>query len=191
LAVTELGDYAEKLIRHKAKRLVGKAGLTISDVPDLEQDMKLDLLRRLSKFDPSKAQRNTFIARVVEHSVATIIESRKAGLRDYRRCTCSLNDPTKDLQGKPIERGDAMDQEQRRLRTGSAGRTPAEDVDLAVDVAEVVSDLPPELRDLCRRLKTQSPTEVSQETGIPRGTLYESFETLRRRFEKARLREYL
>ena len=45
--------------------------------------MVLDLLRRLPKFNPERAQRKTFIARVVNHKVATIIEARKAGMRDY------------------------------------------------------------------------------------------------------------
>jgi len=37
----------------------------------------------------------------------------------------------------------------------------------------------------------RTPTEVARRTGLPRGTLYESIEALRRRFEKARLKEYL
>ncbi len=38
------------------------------------------------KYNPRRAQLNTFIARVVEHKIATLIEARKAGIRDYRRC---------------------------------------------------------------------------------------------------------
>ena len=190
MGVDELGDYAEKLIKHKARRLVGKAGLTISDVPDLEQDMKLDLWRRLSKFDPAKAQRNTFIARVVEHCVATILEARKAQMRDYRR-QCSLNDPLENPDGKPAERGDTMDQNTDRRRTGFPALSAEDRVDLAIDIAAAVSNLPLELRDLCQRLMTETPTEVSRETDTAPGTLYDARRKLRHRFEKARLKEYL
>jgi len=46
-----LEDYAVQLIRHKAWQLVGRAGFTKDDREDIEQDLKLDLLRRLSKFN--------------------------------------------------------------------------------------------------------------------------------------------
>ena len=87
-----IDPYAAGLIRFKARQLVGQAGFTASDREDIEQELILDLLRRLPKYNPKRAQLNTFIARVVEHRVATLIEAQKAGIRDYRRCRCSLND---------------------------------------------------------------------------------------------------
>jgi RNA polymerase sigma-70 factor (ECF subfamily) len=86
-------------------------GEPVSDREDLEQELILDLLHRLPKFDPDRARRNTFIASVVEHKVATIIEARKAGMRDYRRCRCSLNDRFENEEGNFIERMEGVDQE--------------------------------------------------------------------------------
>ena len=186
-----LHPYAENLIKYKARRLVGRAGFVRSDQEDIEQELRLDLLRRLSNFDPNKATLNTFADRVVEHKIASIIEARKAGLRDYRRQRCSLNDPLKTPDGKPAERGDMLDQDATLLRTGGANRPADERIDLRDDIRTVLAGLPPELRRLCRRLMKRTPTEVERETGTARGTQYESFETLRRRFEKARLKEYL
>jgi len=186
-----LHPYAEKLIRIKARQLVGKAGITRTDCEDLAQEMRLDLWRRLPKFDPKRAKFSTFADRVVKHKVASIIEARKAGLRDYRRQRCSLNDPLKTPDGKPAERGDMLDQDATLLRTGGTNRPADERINLRDDIRTVLAGLPPELRGLCCRLMKGTPTEVQGETGIPRGTLYEPFETLRRRFEKARLKEYL
>ena len=60
-----IDEYAVQIIKFKAKQLVGRVGLTDSDREDLEQEMILDLLQRLPKYNPDRAQRNTFIARVV------------------------------------------------------------------------------------------------------------------------------
>ena len=110
---------AAGLIRFKARQLVGKAGFTASDREDIEQELILDLLRRLPKYDPKRAQRNTFIARVVEHRVATLIAAQKAGIRDYWRCRCSLNDRFEDEDGRSVERAETFDQEDYLLRTGA------------------------------------------------------------------------
>ncbi len=48
----ELTDYALELVHHKARQLVGKAGYTQDDVDDIKQDLIVDLLERLSQFDP-------------------------------------------------------------------------------------------------------------------------------------------
>jgi len=50
-----LDEYAVKLIKHKARQLVGRAGFVDADRHDLEQDMVIDLLRRLPRFDPTLA----------------------------------------------------------------------------------------------------------------------------------------
>ena len=186
-----IDPYAVQLIKYKARQLVGQAGFTVSDRDDLEQELVLDLLRRLPKFDPERAQLNTFIARVVEHRIATLIEARKAGIRDYRRCQCSLNDRFEDEEGRSVERVDTFDQEDYLLRTGAQSRPADELSALAIDLAVVLETLPPELRELCRRLKAESVTEISRDTGVPRGTIYESIKELREIFEDAGLKDYL
>src|SRR5690606_12898309 len=115
-------------------------------------EMLLDLLHRLPKYNPDRAQRNTFIARVVEHKVATIIEARKAGLRDYRLCRCSLNDQREDKDGKRLERMESIDQEDYLNRTGRLSRSVADRGRLCIDVHKIMDRLPSELRDLCIRL---------------------------------------
>ena len=184
-------EYAVQLIKYKAKQLVGRVGFTESDREDLEQEMLLDLLRRLPKYNPKRAQRNTFIARVVEHKIATIIESQKAGMRDYRLCRCSLNDRFEDEEGGSVERMETINQEDYLRRTGKFARPAWELRDLSLDVQKAIEKLPPELRELCERLDTDTVTEISRDTGIPRGTIYESIKKLRAIFEDAGLKDYL
>ncbi len=53
-----IDPYAIRLIKYKARTLVGKAGFTASDREDLEQELILDLLHRLPRYDRNRAQRN-------------------------------------------------------------------------------------------------------------------------------------
>jgi len=184
-------EYAVRLIRHKARQLVGKYGFDQSDLEDLEQDLMLDLLRRLAKFSPARAKRNTFIAIVLEHRVATIIESRKSAMRDYRLCRCSLNDPLEDEDGHIIERTETIDQEDYMLRTGRLSRSAAELRDLSLDVRKAMEQLPLELRRLCQLLTTYTVTRISYETGISRGTIYDLIKKIRAIFKDAGLQDYL
>lgn len=186
-----IDDYAVRIIKYKARQLVGRVGFTESDRQDLEQEMVFDLLRRLPKFKPERAQRNTFIARVVEHKVATIIEAQKAGMRDYRLCSCSLNDCFENEEGGSVERIDTINQDDYLQRTGKLSRPISDLRGLSIDVRSAVEKLPPELRDLCKRLQVESVTEISRDTGIPRGTIYESIKKLRTLFEDAGLKDYL
>ena len=186
-----IDEYAVQLIRYKSGQLAGKAGFRVSDRDDLEQELVFDLWRRLPRYDPARARRNTFIARVVEHKIASLIEAQKAAMRDYRRCRWSLNDRIEEADGRSLEREETIDQDDYMLRTGTRSRPTEELHDLAIDVAALLETLPPELRELCRRLEAETVSEISRATGVPRGTLYESIRKLRKICEEAGLKEYL
>ena len=62
---------------------------------------------------------------------------------------------------------------------------------LVLDTAEVIAGLTPELRELAERLKADSVSQVARDLGVPRTTLNGRIQELRRRFERARLRDYL
>lgn len=186
-----LDDYAVKLIRHKARQLVGRAGFVEADRADIEQEMALDLLRRLPRFDPARAARNTFIARIVEHRVATLVEAQKAGIRDYRRVAGSLDDRRPGDGGASDDGPPVLDQHEYRRAVLAGAFRDQEQRDLRRDLQRVVADLPADLRDLCERLQGATVSEVSRETGVPRSTLYDAIGKLRDRFDAAGLAAYL
>jgi RNA polymerase sigma-70 factor (ECF subfamily) len=186
-----IDEYPVRLITFKAKQLTAHPGFSEADREDLEQELLLDLLRRQPKYDPSRAQNSTFVARVVEHRAATLIEERKAGLRDYRLQAFSLNDHIEDEDGVRCERSETFDLDDYLLRTGRQSRSSDELRDLGIDVHSVVDQLPPKLRDMCQRLMRDSITDVSRETGIPRSTLYGIIDKVRAAFKNAGLEDYL
>ena len=51
----ELGDYARDLIKNKARQIFGKSGCRASDLVYIEQELAMDLIIRLPKYDPPVA----------------------------------------------------------------------------------------------------------------------------------------
>jgi RNA polymerase sigma-70 factor (ECF subfamily) len=186
-----IDNYAVRLIKNKARQLIGLAGFTESDREDIEQEMLLDLLRRLPKFDPRRAQRSTFIARIIEHKIATLIEAQEAAVRDYRKRAFSLNEEMKDGDGATVERGDTFDQDCYLRRTDQVSNSTCLAHDLSIDLRVFLAALPPELRTLCEQLAGESVADLVRRTGTPRSTIYESIKKLRRLLEDAGLDEYL
>jgi DNA-binding NtrC family response regulator len=58
------------------------------------------------------------------------------------------------------------------------------------DVEEVIERLPKDLRTFAIRLKSQNVSEIARKTAVSRTTLNESVKRLRRRFERAGLKDY-
>ena len=186
-----ISDYAAQTIRHKARQIVGKAGFRKDDIKDIEQEMTLDLLSRMPKFNPNKAAQNTFVARVIERKISNLIRHRKREMRDFRSESFSLNDRIEDPESETVERACTIGQDEADIRIGRRRRAHEEEAHLRVDVSLVLSGLPSDLRELAELLKTQTITEAAQSLGIPRSTLYGSRDRLRCIFENAGLRGYL
>ena len=178
--------YARRIIKHRILRLLGRAGLTKGDREDVEQELMCDVLRRLPRFDPSRGAIGTFIARVVERHIAIILRDRRAPIRDYRRNGRSLNEDVVGEDDGTDERGDTIDAQVNR-----PGRSDEDRSQLILDVHQVIDGLPEDLRTLCVRLKTQTVTEISLQTGTPRTTLYDAIRRIRVHFEAAGMDGYL
>jgi RNA polymerase sigma-70 factor (ECF subfamily) len=182
--------YAVRLIKFKAIQLVGHAGFTDSDREDIEQEMVIDLLSRLPKFDPDKAKRNTFITRVVEHKVANLIEAQAKAHGDYRQYGCSLNEQVELDDGESAERTEIVSEDDYLQRTKRKSSPAQKMTELAIDLDVFLAKLPEELRSLCALLAEETLTEISDRTRVPRSTLYESINQLRRLLKKAGFDKY-
>lgn len=182
--------FTRGIVRRKVQQLIGRAGFTSQDREDLEQQLLARVLESLVSFEPKRAHRNRFITAVVERYVANVLRNKRAAKRDYRRIS-SLNVTIETGGETAVELAQLIDQQQLDPRHGRHPRSAGELVELVLDVAEVLDDLPHDLRDLAERLKSQTVSQIARETCVPRTTLYESVRRLRRRFERAGLKEYL
>jgi len=184
-----LSKYARTLIACKARRLVGRAGFTRSDVEDIQSELTLHLLERLPRFNPKKSRLNTFITRVVEDMAEKLVRHRTMEKRDFQREACSLNEDIKNGEGVLTERAETLSREEHDVRL--RGRAPQNASDMALDVERVMSRLPKELRELCELLQTMSVTDAARKLGIPRSTVRGRVRKLREVFHKAGVQDYL
>ena len=175
---TGFDDYAAKLIRYKARQLVGKAGITADDCQDVEQDLTLHLLQQRHKFDPMRSGFHTYVSRIVDRKIASILRWRSAAKRDWRVNGLSLNAPVESADREELELGDT-------IRTEDPPR------DLPIDLQRAIDNLPPNLRTLCERLGEESVSEVAVRMAVSRATVHARIGVIRRAFRKKGLHDYL
>ena len=178
------------LVRHKARRLIGHAGFTASDVPDLEQALLAHLVRAAKHFDPAKASFTTFARSALDREAVSLGRINSAAKRNPRRAvslhvTIQVTDEESTELAQQIRADEAIShrQVQRRDEHDSA--------QLCHDIHVVIQSLPPKERCLAEALKHESPSEIARRMGIPRTSLYWSLQKICRRFEDAGLRHYL
>ncbi|QDU76925.1 RNA polymerase sigma factor RpoE [Bremerella volcania] len=182
--------FTRGIIRRKVKQLMGRAGFTQQDREDLEQDLFVRVLQSLPKFDPDQAHRNKFITTVVERYVANILRNKRAAKRDHQG-RISLNVMIEITEEGPTELAQTIGEREHDARLGRHRRGEDELVQLAVDVADVMSTLPDSWQTLLELRKTLTMQAIADEMGVPRTTLNDWMRRIRQRFEKAGMRDYL
>jgi len=188
---TALDPYVANLIRRKARQLVGHYGFTKSDREDIEQDLTVDLLRRMPNYDASRSGFRTFATRVVEHAVARMIEYRTATVRDCRLEVRSLQETIAVGDGEQLPVEDLPHEDASLVQRGHSSGSPADEQDLRIDLDRALGRLTPEQRELCLQLMTSTISEIASAKGMSRARLYEIRREIQAVFEQAGLREYL
>jgi RNA polymerase sigma-70 factor (ECF subfamily) len=183
-------DLAMKLIKERVKQMIGRNGFTPSDREDLEQEFALYLWQCLRRQKKPLQDRQGFFRKVIADHAVTLIRRREREKRDHFRVS-SLSEQVVDCDGQAVEMAQTIPDDHARTRLCVAPRSSSDWMELTHDVAAVLVQLPPDLRDLCERLKHHSITEVARRLGVPRTTLYDAIRRLRQHFEDAGLRNYL
>lgn len=181
-----LDRFEEWFIARKARQLVGRAGFAPDDVDDIRQDLRVDALQRLSRFNAAKSNRHSFITLVVRRCVATMLESRRAVKRNGGRRLQSLNLLVCDQDGREVELYQMLD-----AQAGRPGRQEAELCDLVADVRGAVASLPEHLRPWCEIFQSMGIRQASRELHVPRTRLQRLVREIRATFGQMGLEEYL
>jgi RNA polymerase sigma-70 factor (ECF subfamily) len=185
----QLDRLTHNLIRKKARRLFGRAGLTAQDREDVEQELTVRLLWRLRSLHPGKDAHPALIPSLIRHCAANLLRDRLAQKRCAR--VVSLSFLVDIGEASLVELAQLVTQGEYGTRLGINPRSDEERARLAFDVQELLPDLPAELRDLAEQLKTRSVSEIAREQGVPRTSLYAPLRRLRQHCEKVGLNKYL
>jgi RNA polymerase sigma-70 factor (ECF subfamily) len=174
------GEFTTKLIRRKARSLIGKYGFTKSDQEDLEQEITLHVLERAAKLEREADCRRAYLTTLVEHCVANLIRHQCAQKR-WHSGTISLNSNVRGPDGHWQELENLIDEEQRLVHRGCKTLCESEKAQLELEVDEIVERLPPALQEASERLmEGESLRNIAEDLGISRTTLRQA---LRQHFE--------
>ncbi len=171
-------DQTSRMIRYKAGKLVGRYGLRSSDRNDIEQEIICHVLERLDRFDRRRGGWNTFVQRIVDHQIASILRHRVAHRRDYRRIDALHKAESKNTDDR------LGDVDHRR-----PGVEPS--VDLAIDLAMALRDFAEDDTQICKLLMHQSIAETARRLGLTRGEMRIRIARMCRSFRNAGLDAYL
>ena len=189
---TPLPQEVTSLITVKAQQLVGHYRLTAPDRDDIEQQVTIEVVRRRSTVDAARAQQMGFLIRLVEHAIADIIESRRAGNRDYRREEGSLDQWVQDASGGWELRGEKITEDDAARRTGRPSTSRGDHHDLAIDLADAASRLSPRLRRIFEQYASLgSAREVAKAAGLHHSSVCDALKQIKEHFEAAGLEVYL
>lgn len=170
------------LITAKARRLCRRRGFSVSDRPDVEQELRLHLIAQAAKFDPSVGPWETFASFILDKRCISLLRYQTATKRSPGRRECSLNDPVLDGDGRTVD---------RHQMTAEAASVPQRLRELERDVADVLDRLPEIHRVIALGLGTGTINSVARDLDIPRSAVYRHMAELREAFEDAGLRDYL
>jgi len=91
-----------------------------------------------------------------------------------------------------VEQAQLISQDAHDLRTGKYTRPVDERMDMDLDISDVLSGLPPDLRELAELLQRVSITEAAEQLGVARSTLYDTgIARLRQVFKDKGIGDYL
>jgi len=172
-------QYATGLIHKVACRMIGKAGLLEADLFDLQQDLWLDLLKRLPKYRAERGHIRVFISRVVNNKAASILKARRAAKRDKGRPSLSLDRELEGEDGEPTNLRELISVDDYLLQTRGVCRTQEERRDLAIDIRRAVDHLDPPHRAVCLLVIDRTVCDVANIVGLPRSTLRDLIKRLR------------
>jgi RNA polymerase sigma-70 factor (ECF subfamily) len=179
-------------VRHVAARVSGLLGSPVYGRDDVAQSILLRIVERTPRFDPRLASARTWARLIARHEAASMIAQARAGKRDCRVCTRSLNEPVAIGQaGVTPERMEEISSDMYGIQTGRQTRPASELQILAIDLDGVLDKLPPQLVAVARLLaEGETPAEAATILNISRATIYRRIVRIRTAFRDAGFQSY-
>ena len=181
-----LDRYARSIVRWRAAQLCRRAPFIPSDMPDIEQELALDLMQRACRWNPNKGTWQGFVWRVVLNQTSSLLRRARSQRRGQRHATFSLD----RLERVTEEDCDGSKPTQEVADTERPLTWPSS-TELRIDLFTAINDLPEDLRVVCLRLQNESVHDIARSLGCSRRAVYRRLHEARVLLAQAGLRDYL
>jgi DNA-directed RNA polymerase specialized sigma24 family protein len=156
-----------ELLRAKARRAAKLPGFTISDVPDIKQDLWLHVLKRMSCYDPCRSSPETFASRLADNYIASMARASRALKRSGTSSVASI-DQTNGTEGFDTAVSQLIDDASRRRRLGVVHTADAKRSDIRLDLRHAIGSSPPMLQKLAALLSHVPQFAAGEVLGLSR-----------------------
>lgn len=163
-------------IRIRAGRLARSGAVPGLDVDDIEQELRLDLIRRAHNFNPEKSSFNTFADRVIKNQIATLASATRA-MRAERVMQSLHSHVGENEADDGLTLSDILPE--------TAAIHPVDEFALAHapglrgDVAKLMNALCPSSRRVAIALSHLNIAEAARVLGLHRSTVYDRLAVIR------------
>jgi RNA polymerase sigma factor (sigma-70 family) len=183
--------FVRTIIYRKVTQAIESAGLDLSEREDLVQEVYARATQSLALFDPEVGHLYPYVCTVVQRSLSKMVRDRTVAKRGPRR-VASLSKLVNQQDGSQTELNQLIGMKDSDRRLGRERRLSDEQLNsLRLDLAEMISKLPPTLREFLERRKTQSVSDIARDMNIARTTLNDWMLEIRNQFEAAGIGAYL
>lgn len=187
----KIDSFTEGYIKKSVRQLIGKFGITETDIEDVEQKLFLKLAKHLPCDNPDAPQWKAFVATTVKRCIANMVRDTRAEKRDHRRVRSIHVVIGVDDDG-PVELADTIGDHEVPVRRLRSRRNSQELASLRMDLDDLTAELrDARHREFMQRLKHDSISQVARDMDLPPTTLGSWLRKLRQKFEDTGLRDYL
>ncbi len=171
---------ARRLIQHKVKRFLGR-GIPRQEFEDACSTTMLEILAKLSSYDPERSSLPTYLDRISENTIRDQVRHNRAAKRGKGRPVGSLNERVCGDDSKTTEVWQTVDNRTSSPRRRSK-KLQLDDHDLSMDLAEKVKTLSEAEKSLLQaKLSGESPSEMAVKFGVNIGTIYRRLRALQKK----------
>jgi RNA polymerase sigma-70 factor (ECF subfamily) len=188
-----LGDdnFVRSVIHRQVGKLIAKSAFSPQDRDDLVQEVYARATKSLEHFDPSVGHFYPYVCTVVQRHLSNAIRDRSVAKRASTG-RVSLSKIVRSEDGGSTELSQTLHDRDQDRRLGRSRRLGEEELnDLRMDLAAFISQLPEKFQDILRLRQTHSIAEISRELGIPRSTINDWMQQIRKLCEEAGFEKYL
>lgn len=181
------------MAQRKAYGLVGKYGLTREDIPDLEQELLLEIYLKRGASETWRsitASEKTVTSRILDNRIRDIIDAIKTDKRFINHHTESLSKEIATVDDGTLTYEDILGDDAALSRKGK--RPVSHEEELRLVLSMKLGVLSSSQKKICSLLMQGfNVSEIAKSLGIRRSALYREIERMRQLFYENGLHDYL